>query len=84
MLEQWWGHRETSGRWRRSSGCKMRKPVSVDRANQEVSHVDSEGTYLTEATGVAETERRQQNGRRTTTELNGRARRARERVRVIG
>ena len=47
-------------------------------ANQEVSHVASEGTDLTEAIGVAETERRQQNGRRTTTEINGRAQSERE------
>jgi hypothetical protein len=32
-LEQRRGRRETSGRWRWSSGCKVRKPVSTDRVN---------------------------------------------------
>jgi hypothetical protein len=58
--------------------------LEVLGANQEVSHVVGEGTDLTEATSVAETEWRLQNGRQTTMELHGHARRARERARVIG
>jgi hypothetical protein len=48
-------------------------------ANQRVSHLASEEVKLTEATDATEARRWPQNGRRTTAELHGRARGARER-----
>ena len=47
-------------------------------ANQRVSCVVGEGAELTKAIDEADTRRRPRNERRTTTELHGRARRARE------
>jgi hypothetical protein len=40
-------------------------------AHQKVSHVAGEGAELTEATDIAETQRRPQNGRQTTTSFMG-------------
>jgi hypothetical protein len=33
-LEQWLGRREALDRWRWSSGCTVKRPMSVDRAKQ--------------------------------------------------
>jgi hypothetical protein len=53
-------------------------------ANRKMSHVAGEEAELTEATGVAETQQRPQNGRRTTASFTARAQNERDRARVLG